>query len=80
MFTITMDDGTAQTVRLTFLDQIKAEEKAQTEGWGDDKTGLRRNLYAIYWHLRHTNKTALEFEAWADHVVGLDAGDAPKAN
>lgn len=80
-FTITMDDGTTETVNLTFLDQIKAEEKAHTDDWGDDPKSFRRNLYAMYWHLRHTGKTTLEFEAWAEHVVALDAetNETPKA-
>lgn len=60
-------DGVRQVVRMTALDNMKAEDKAQREGW--NYNGVRSGMYAVYSHLRQTGKTALPFEQWAGTVV-----------
>ena len=72
MMRITYQDGRTEDVRLTMLDQMKAEEHAQQEQWGGiDASGVRRGLYAVYWHLRSTGGTSTPFERWAGSVVRM---------
>lgn len=72
MMRINYDDGTVKDVRLTMLDQIKAEEHAQSENWGEiAASGVRRGLFAVYWHLRNTGDTTKSFEEWAAHVITM---------
>lgn len=60
-------DGTSDTVVMTQLDIVHAEEHAVREGW--NLGGERHRLYGIYWHLRHTGDTRLDFDAWCENVV-----------
>lgn len=81
MMRITYQDGRTKDVRLTMLDQMKAEEHAQQEEWGDIGTsGVRRGLYAVYWHLRHDGSTDQPFEQWAENVMNLQDVPEPAGN
>ena len=67
--TIIYIDGRRQPVRTTAFDGMKADEKAQKEGWNIQ--GFRTQLYEYYAHLRSTGDVAMGFEQWAREVEGF---------
>ncbi|OZG62690.1 hypothetical protein BLEM_0607 [Bifidobacterium lemurum] len=71
--TITMDDGTEHKVPITAFAQMKAEDKAQREGWAGGFQSLRATMYAAYWMLRSRHQVTDGFERWASHVDGIAA-------
>lgn len=72
MIRITYADGRTDDIRLTMLDQAKAEEHAQQHDWGAiDVSGVRRGLYSCYWHLRHVKRVSDTFEQWMETVTNM---------
>ena len=67
--TIIYIDGRRQPVRTTAFDGMKADAKAQKEGWNIQ--GFRTQLYEYYAHLRSTGDVNMGFEQWAREVEGF---------
>ena len=67
--TIIYTDGRRKPVITTAFDGMKADAKAQKEGWNIQ--GFRTQLYEYYAHLRSTGDVAMGFEQWAREVEGF---------
>jgi hypothetical protein len=72
-------DGSTTEVTVVAIDQIKFESNFNLSISKLGQEMMLTHLYWLAWHvLKRTNKTALEFEAWAETVDSVGVGDSPK--
>lgn len=72
-------DGSTAEVIVVAIDQIKFESNFNLSISKLGSEMMLTHLYWLAWHVqKRTNKTALDFEAWAETVDSVGVGDSPK--
>jgi hypothetical protein len=76
---ITFADNVKKTVTASVADLIAFENKYDLSVARLEKEVKLTHLLFLAWHSEKRNKaTALEFEAWAETVIGIEAEEAKK--
>lgn len=75
----TFSDGNKKTISATAADLVAFEAKFDLSVARLEKEVKLTHLLFLAWHSEKRNKaTALEFEAWVETVIGVEADEVKK--